>query len=165
VNGTQQAEGNSQYFGVPASQLSQVTFVPVAGSSDNLLLGASDGIAFSGWSSEHVNGPVNHAPAVTVFNSTVNPSSTQPIQISSLFVATDAENDPLTYFFYDGTVGGGHFFVNGTQQAEGNSQYFGVPASQLSQVTFVAGVSPGDDVLIGASDGHVFSGWSAVHIV
>jgi hypothetical protein len=165
VNGTQQAEGNGQYFTVSAAQLSQVTFVPVAGSSDNLLFGASDGMVFSGWSSEQINGPVNHAPVVTVNSANVNASTGQVIAASSLFSASDADNDALTYLFYDSTVGGGHFEVNGTAQQQGNGQYFGLAASQLSQITFVAGASPGDDVLIGASDGHAFSGWSLLHIV
>jgi len=87
------------------------------------------------------------------------------IPASSLFSAGDADTDALTYLFYDNTVGGGHFEVNGAAQPEGSGQYFGVVASQISQVTFVAAASPGDDVLIGASDGHAFSGWSQVHIV
>ena len=58
VNGVVEPEGNGQYFAVSAAQLSQVMFVPAQGSSDNLLFGASDGTIFSGWTSEHINGPV-----------------------------------------------------------------------------------------------------------
>jgi hypothetical protein len=164
VNGVVQPEGNGQYFAVSAAQLSQVTFVPAQGSSDNLLFGASDGNAFSGWTSEHINGPVNHAPAVTVANANVQANSTQPIQVSTLFSASDAENDALTYAFYDGTVGGGHFEVNGVMEPEGNGQYFAVSAAQLSQVTFVPAQGSSDDLLFGANDSKVFSGWTPEHI-
>jgi hypothetical protein len=100
-------------FADAAAQLSQVTFVPVLNSSDDLLFGASDGQIFSGWTSEEINGPVNHAPVVMVSSPTLQASTTQPIQVSNLFSATDSDSDTLTYAFYDGTVGGGHFVVNG----------------------------------------------------
>ena len=164
VNGVVEPEGNGQYFAVSAAQLSQVMFVPVLNSSDDLLFGASDGQVFSGWTSEHINGPVNHAPVVMVANPTVQASSTQPIQVSTLFSASDAENDTLIYAFYDGTVGGGHFVVNGVVEPEGNGQYFAVSAAQLSQVTFVPAQGSSDDLLFGASDNKVFSGWTAVHL-
>jgi hypothetical protein len=164
VNGVVQPEGNGQYFAVPAAQLSQVTFVPAQGSSDNLLFGASDGTVFSGWTPEHINGPVNHAPMVTVTNPTVDASPGQVLQVSALFSASDADNDAVTYLLYDNTPGNGHFVVNGTPQPEGNGQYFGLSAAQFSQATFVAGQGA-DDLLVGATDGNVFSGWSSVHIL
>ena len=43
----------------------------------------------------------------------------QTLQMSSLFNATDADNDTLAYMFYDATPGGGHFEVNGVTQAAG----------------------------------------------
>jgi hypothetical protein len=39
-----------------------------------------------------------------------------------------------------------------------------VTAAQLSQTTFVAGQGGTDDLLVGATDGHAFSGWSGLHI-
>jgi Peptidase M10 serralysin C terminal len=160
VNGTPQPEGSGQYFGVSAAQLSQVTFVPAQGSSDDLLFGATDGYLFSGWSAQHINGPVDHAPVVTVTSAMVQENSTQPIPVSTLFSASDADGDTLAYLFYDGTIGGGHFAVNGTPQPEGSGQYFGVSAAQLSQVTFVPAQGSSDDLLFGATDGLAFSGWS-----
>ena len=91
-------------------------------------------------------------------------STTQPIQVSNLFSATDSDSDTLTYAFYDGTVGGGHFVVNGIVRPEGNGQYFAVSAAQLSQVTFVPAQGSSDNLLFGASDSKVFSGWAAVHL-
>ena len=43
----------------------------------------------------------------------------QTLQMSTLFSATDADNDTLAYVFYDNTAGGGHFEVNGVTQAAG----------------------------------------------
>jgi hypothetical protein len=160
VNGVEQAAG--QILAVSAAQLSQTTFVPALDSSDNLLVGANDGHVFSGWSNLHIDGPVNHAPVVTVPNPTVQATAGQQVAVSPLFSATDADHDTLTYLFFDNTPGGGHFAVNGTAQPEG--QIFGVTAAQLSQTTFVAGQGGTDDLLVGATDGHVFSGWSGLHI-
>ena len=159
VNGVTKAAGT--IFAVPAAQLSQVTFVPAAGGGfDDVLIGATDG-KFSGWSSLHISGPTNNAPVVTVPNPNVQANSGQTLQLASLASATDANNDPFAYLFYDSTAGGGHFEVNGAVQPE--RQIFAVQASQLSQVTFVAGAGT-DDLLVGATDGS-FSGWSPLHIL
>jgi len=64
------------------SQLSQLTYVPVAGHSDTLLVGASDADGFSGWSNLQINGPVLTPPVVTIPDPTVNASSTAPITMS-----------------------------------------------------------------------------------
>ena len=145
-----------------AAQLAQTTFVPAANASDDLLVGATDGHMFSGWSNLHVDGPVNHAPVVTVPNPMVEATAGQTLQMSNLFTATDADNDTLAYVFYDATAGGGHFEVNGVTQAAG--QIFGVTAAQLAQTTFVPAANASDDLLVGASDGHTFSGWSNLHV-
>jgi hypothetical protein len=160
VDGVAQPEGSGQFFAVPAAQISQVTFVPGAGSSDDLLVGATDNKIFSGWSSLHINGPVNHAPVVTVPNATVQATST--IALSSLVSASDSDGDTLAYVFYDASAGGGHFEVNGVAQPA--NTIFGVAASQLSQTTFVPGPGSSDDLLVGATDNKVFSGWSSLHI-
>ncbi|MGB9273477.1 MAG: hypothetical protein WCB74_30275, partial [Pseudolabrys sp.] len=87
----------------------------------------------------------------------------QTLQMSTLFSATDADHDTLTYAFYDATAGGGHFEVNGVAQAA--NQIFGVTAAQLTQTTFVPAANASDDLLVGASDGLAFSGWSSLHIL
>jgi glucose/arabinose dehydrogenase len=160
VNGVAQPVGT--IFGVAASQLSQATFVPGTGSSDDLLVGATDNKDFSGWSSLHINGPVNHAPVVTVPNANVQATSTGAIALSSLVGASDADGDTLAFVFYDATAGGGHFEVNGVAQPAGT--IFSVAASQLSQATFVPGPGSSDDLLVGATDSKIFSGWSSLHI-
>jgi hypothetical protein len=161
VNGVTQAAG--QIFGVNAAQLAQTTFVPAANASDDLLVGTSDGHMFSGWSNLHVDGPVNHAPAVTVADPMVDVTPNQTLQMSTLFSVTDADHDTLTYLFYDTSAGGGHFEVNGVVQAAG--QIFGVAPADLANTTFVAGQNGTDDLLVGATDSLSFSGWSELHIV
>jgi microcystin-dependent protein len=160
VNGVAQAA--NQIFAVTALQLAQTIFVPAANASDDLLVGASDGHAFSGWSSLHVDGPVNHAPVVMVPNPAVQAMVGQTLQMSGLFGVTDAENDTLTYAFYDATAGGGHFEVNGVAQAA--NQIFAVTAADLANTTFVPDVNAADDLLVGANDGHTFSGWSNLQV-
>jgi len=119
--------------------------------------------AYEGWTSVHVDGPVNHVPVLSVSNTNVSATAGQTVQLSSYLSATDADGDSLVYVFYDSTVGGGRIYANGVAQPEGNGQMFGVAASQLSQTTFVAGAS-GDDILVGVTDGKSFSGWTSVHI-
>ena len=90
--------------------------------------------------------PVNHAPVVTVPSPTVQAMG----------------GETLTFLLNDTTPGGGHFVVNGVEQAA--NQVFGVTLEQLAQTTFVPAVGGSDDLLVGASDGHVFSGWANLHI-
>jgi hypothetical protein len=86
------------------------------------------------------------------------------LQLSKLFSAADADNDTLTYLFYDSTPGGGHFVVNGMEQPANHT--INVTAAQLAQTTFVTGHNGTDDhLLVGATDGHAFSGWSDLHIL
>ena len=160
VNGVTQAA--NQIVSVSAAQLAQTTFVPGPGQSDDLLVGATDGFAFSGWSNLHVDGPVNHAPVVTIPHPTLTPARGQTLQVADVFGATDADNDPLSYVFYDATPGGGHFVVNGVTQAA--NQIVSVSAAQLAQTTFVPGPGQSDDLLVGATDGFAFSGWSNLHV-
>ena len=93
---------------------------------------------------------------VNVPFSTVQAAAGQTFQVSNLFGATDADNNTLAHLFYDATVGDGDFEVNGVTQAAG--QIFGVNAAQLAQTTFVPAANASDDLLVGASDGHTFSG-------
>ena len=111
---------------------------------------------------QHLDEPVNHAPVVTVPNSTVHATAGQTLQLSNLVSAADVDNDTLAYILYDATSGGGHFVVNGLEQPA--NQIFGVTAAQMAQTTFVPAPGVSDDLLVGASDGHAFSGWSNLHV-
>ena len=112
--------------------------------SDNLAIGTI------------TNDDANHAPVVTVPSASVLASAGQSLQASSLFTATDADNDALTYRIYDGTwsSNSGHFVVNGTVVPAG--WIYTVTAAQWAQTTFVAG-TVADEVYAQANDGKVLS--------
>lgn len=59
--------------------------------------------------------PVNHAPVLTIPLANVAATAGQTIAASSLFSATDADGDALTYYILDNTTAAysGHFVVNG----------------------------------------------------
>src|SRR5947207_14807693 len=99
----------------------------------------------------------NHAPVVTIPQANVSASAGQVFSASSLFSVSDIDNDVLTYFLYDGTANGGHFFVNGTQVAD--QTVVALSAGQLAQTTFVAGSAGYFDALpVMVYDGHIYSG-------
>jgi hypothetical protein len=87
--------------------------------------------------------PVNHAPVVTVPSPTVQAMAGETLQVSDLFSAIDADNDTLTFLLNDTTPGGGHFVVNGVEQAA--NQVFSATLDQMGQTTFVRAVGGSDD--------------------
>jgi Calx-beta domain/Subtilase family len=104
-----------------------------------------------------INDDVNHPPVVSIPSANVSASAGQVFAASSLFSASDIDNDVLTYFLYDGTVNGGHFVVNGTQIAD--QTVVALSAAQVAQTTFVAGSSGSTDALgVMVYDGHTYSG-------
>ena len=123
-------------FGVSAAQLDLVSFT-AGRTSDQLLMNIFDGLDFSQVKAFNVNVPANHAPVLTVPN--VSALAGQVIDGLSLFTASDADGDALTYYFYDNTAAptSGHFTFNGVDVAA--NTVFGVSAAQLDLVTFTAG--------------------------
>jgi hypothetical protein len=152
VNGTVMSASVS--YTLTAAQFSQATFV-TGSVADDLFVLASDGRLLSNSGQIHVS-PVNHAPVLTVPSENVSAAPGQMLSASSLFSATDADNDQLTYFVYDGTAdaNSGHFVVDGTVLSAGVSHT--LTAAQFSQTTFVAG-SVSDDIFVLASDGRLLS--------
>ena len=147
LNGTALAQGAA--FNVSAAQLTQLSFV--AGSIDDDLsmqLADSNG-ALSSAAGFHVH--VNHAPVLTVADRAASAGAS--LQVSSLFGASDADGDALTYFFQDGTsaANSGRFVLNGTPYAQGAA--FNVSAAQLAQLSFVAG-SVDDNLSMQLADPH-----------
>ena len=160
VNGVVQAAGTT--FAVSAAQLAQTTFTAGSLNSDDLFVNVHDGMAFSGPQEFHVNIPANHTPTVTA--SDVSATKGQTISASSLFQASDADGDGLTYFFYDNSADptSGHFTVNGVVQAAGTT--FAVSAAQLAQTTFTVGTAGTEDLFVNVWDGLAFSGPQEFHI-
>ncbi|MFO1247560.1 MAG: autotransporter-associated beta strand repeat-containing protein [Alphaproteobacteria bacterium] len=160
VNGVAQA--GQTLIDVSAAQLSQVSFVTGTTASDAIQIRAFDGIAWSAvsgkWAPFTIAPAPNHAPVVTTAN--INASRNQTIAASSLFTVADADNDPITrYQFWDENAdpGSGHFVLNGVDQA--GQTLIDISASQLSQLSFVAGNTASDAIQIRAFDG---TAWSAV---
>ncbi len=162
LNGTALAQGAG--FGVNATQLASLVFVTGAeGVADDLSMQLSDGYAVSALGALHIN--VNHAPVLTVPANDISANAGQPLQVSSLFSASDADGDALTYYFQDGTLAAnsGYFVLNGTPQAQGAG--FSVNAAQLAGLTFVAGaVGFPDDWSMQLSDGRAVSAGEALHV-
>jgi glucose/arabinose dehydrogenase len=159
VNGTVQPANTT--FAVSSAQLAQTTFT--AGSvSDDLFVNVYDGVSFSGPKEFHVNVSANHAPVAATLNQSASPG--EVISAASLFLANDADNDVLLYFFYDNTPGAmsGHFTVNGTVQPANTT--FAVSAAQLAQTTFTAGSTVSDDLFVNVYDGLAFSGPLEFHV-
>ncbi|MBR0832024.1 M10 family metallopeptidase [Bradyrhizobium manausense] len=170
VNGTAVPSGTG--YAVTAAQLAQTTFVAGAGGSvDDLYVKVYDGHDYSGggfYSNFHVSVAPNHAPVLTIPSANVAATAGQVIAMSSLFSATDADNDTLTYYLYDNSpaASSGHFVVNGTVVPSGTG--YAVTAAQLAQTTFVAGAGgSSDDLYVKVYDGQDYSGggfYSNFHI-
>jgi glucose/arabinose dehydrogenase len=103
-----------------------------------------------------------HAPVAMASDQSA--SRGQVISASSLFSASDADNDTLTYFFYDNTSDprSGHFTVNGMVQPANTT--FAMSAAQLMQTTFTAGSIVSDDLFVNVYDGSAFSGPQEFHV-
>ena len=149
-------------FAVSAAQLAQTTFHAGTTVSDDLFVNVYDGVAWSNPKEFHVNVPPNQAPVVTV--SDYSASSGQVISASSLFTATDANNDTLLYFFLDNTSGptSGYFTVNGVVKPANVT--FAVSAAQLAQTTFHAGTTGSDDLFVNVYDGVAWSNPKEFHV-
>jgi Cadherin-like/Cadherin domain/RTX calcium-binding nonapeptide repeat (4 copies) len=117
----------------------------------------------AGPASFQINIMANHAPVVTVAD--VSANAGQSLQASSLFSATDADNDALTYYFDDNSpaANSGHFLVNGAVMPAGTG--FSLSAAQLAQTTFVAGAADtSDDLFVQVSDGQAVSSLGEFHV-
>jgi putative phosphoesterase len=75
---------------------------PNGSGTDTLWVRANDGTAWGAWKAFHVNAPVDHAPIVATSDFTA--THNQNIAASSLFSATDADNDALTVTAISGNV-------------------------------------------------------------
>ncbi|WP_426408145.1 alkaline phosphatase family protein [Bradyrhizobium ganzhouense] len=170
VNGTVMPQATPAW--VTQAQLAQTTFVTgTIGVTDDVRMIAYDGQAYSGggvWSKVSVLA-ADSLPQMTLpSGSSVSTTAGHALAISSLFSATDADGDTLSYLVYDGTTtaGHGHFVVDGTVVPQATP--FWVTQAQLSQTTFVAGAAgSSDDVRMIAYDGHGYSGngiWSKVQV-
>jgi hypothetical protein len=151
------------WFSVSAAQLTQTTFVPGSvGHDDDVSAFANDGKTWSNEQTVHIH--VNDPPVLTTPSGT-SVSSTGAVKASTLFAATDADHDILSYWLYDRTSdsSSGHFEVGGV--AKPAQTWFSVSATQLAQTTFVPGTAGHyDDVSAFANDGAAWSNERTVRI-
>ncbi|MBV8209158.1 MAG: DUF2974 domain-containing protein [Burkholderiaceae bacterium] len=100
--------------------------------------------------------PNDFNPIVTLLNPVIAAGTS--IAASSLFTASDTVDNTITWYkFSNSGTGGGTFVLNGQAQAVGQS--FMVNASQLANVSYVAGSTTGvaDTIQISAFDQAVWS--------
>src|SRR2546423_14579569 len=112
VNGL--AQGANQYIDVTAALFAQTSFQSGSG-SDDLWVRANDGTAWSAWKEFHVNAPTDQKPVVSGGDASLALNTSTAV--TTLFSATDAENDSITkYQFWDSNsaLTSGHFAINGT---------------------------------------------------
>ena len=141
VNGVSEPDG--QWFYVAASNLGEVDYVGGSSpGSDTLYVEVYDATG-STWSSYSALTAATYdiPPTVKVQNVTVAENAATPV--SSLITSiSNPSNDTISeYGFYDAGDGNGHFTVNGA--SEPDSQWIYVAASNLGNVAYVGGSSPG----------------------
>ena len=145
VNGASEPDG--QWIYVAASNLGNAAYVGGSSpGSDTLYIEVYDATT-STWSAHSPLAAATHdiPPTVNVQNVTVAENAAIPV--SSLVTSiSNPSNDSISeYGFYDAGGGNGHFTVNGASEPDG--QWIYVAASNLSDVEYVGGSSPGSDTL------------------
>jgi hypothetical protein len=101
---------------------------------------------------------LNRAPVITVPLTNAPAIAHQSFAASSLFSASDADGDTLSYYLYDANsvANSGHFVVNGTVVPP--ESVYSLSAAQLAQTSFVAGVAgTADELRVIAFDGQTYS--------
>ncbi|MGN1287563.1 MAG: Ig-like domain-containing protein, partial [Bradyrhizobium sp.] len=147
---------------VSASQLALASYQSGSGGADNLWVRAFDGNVWSPWAKTTVTSPIDlHAPVVAA--SDYAATHNQIVAATSLFSASDADNDAITaYQVWDSSSpSAGHWVVNGV--VEGSSSAIDVTPAQLSSTTFQSG-SGSADLWVRASDGTLWSNWVEFHV-
>ncbi|WP_375783092.1 AIDA repeat-containing protein [Bradyrhizobium sp. Pha-3] len=147
---------------VSAANLSQVSYVygPTGSTPDTLYVRANDGMLWGGWTAFTATPGPDHAPVVTASNVTANHGQASALA-SSLFTATDADNDTITQYAFWDTGGNGHWSVIGVAMPANTE--IDVSAANLSQVSYVYGPggSTPDTLYVRANDGQKWSAWAA----
>ncbi|WP_299107554.1 hypothetical protein, partial [uncultured Bradyrhizobium sp.] len=159
VNGVAQAANTE--IDVSAANLSQVSYVfgPTGTPPDLLYVRANDGLLWGSWTAFTATPGPDQAPVVTASSATgIHDHS---VAATSLFTATDADNDAIAKYAFWDTGGNGHWVVNGVAQAANTE--IDVSAANLSQVSYVFGPggSPADLLYVRANDGMLWGNWTA----
>jgi Ca2+-binding RTX toxin-like protein len=127
--------------------------------TDTLWVRASDGLAWSEWTSLVVTPPQNRVPIVSGLNQWPTKGTTS-LAAGSLLSYSDADGDAVvSYMFWDESTGGGHFTVNGAVQ--GANTAITVAAANIADVRYQLGATT-DTVWVRAFDGIAWSEWASV---
>ena len=159
VNGA--AQGVNVSIPVLAADLQNTRFIGASASGADQVWGrANDGQTWSDWKSWTMQSAphlTNAAPVVSA--QTQGLLRNESVSAASLFSVTDADNDAITqYEFWDDVNGGGHFELNGVQQAAAAS--IAVTAADLANTTYMGGANAGtEQVWVRANDGIAWGAW------
>ncbi len=145
VNGVSEPDG--QWIYVAAGSLGNVAYVGgFSPGSDSLYVQVYDATT-STWSASTQLAATTYdiPPTLSVQNIAAAENAAMPV--SSLIASiSNPSNDSISeYGFYDAGGGNGHLAVNGVSEPDG--QWIYVSASNLSNVDYVGGVTPGIDTL------------------
>ena len=159
VNGV--GQGVNVAIAVSAADLANTRFAAAAATGSDLVwVRANDGQEWSDWKSWTMNSwphLTNAAPAVAAANDGLLRG--EAVAASGLFEVTDADGDAIArYELWDDVNGGGHWSVDGVQQAA--AQAIGVDAADLANTAYVGGANAGtEQVWVRAYDGMGWSAW------
>ncbi|WP_375778515.1 hypothetical protein ACE103_04785 [Bradyrhizobium sp. ma5] len=160
VNGVAQLANTE--IDVSAANLSQVSYVFGSPGSmpDTLYVRANDGYLWGAWTAFTAPPGADNPPVVMAQNVTAVHGETSALA-TSLFSATDADNNTITQYAFWDTGGNGHWAINGVAQAANTE--IDVSAANLSQVSYVFGPggSPSDTLYVRANDGMLWGTWTA----
>lgn len=161
------AQASGQAIAVDASELPGFQYIGASSTSrEQVWVRANDGLAWSGWKNWNITSAshlTNSAPGISA--STAGVLIGESVDAAALFTVNDADGDSMTqYEFWDDVAGGGHFSLNGAEQAAGQS--IAVSASQLQNLSYAGGASAGQEqVWARANDGQAWSGWKNWNMV
>jgi Ca2+-binding RTX toxin-like protein len=159
VNGVQ--GGVNVAIAVTAAQLAGTQFHAASAiGSDLVWVRANDGQNWSDWKSWNVQSSPHLTNAAPVVAASVHGVlRNEAVQATSLFSVSDADADAITqYELWDDVNGGGHWEVDGVQQAAAAT--IAVSAADLADTVYVGGANAGtEQVWARAYDGMAWSTW------
>ena len=146
-----------------AAEYARLNYVGTANGRERLWVRASDGAGLSGWASTSMtsSGPVNNPPTVTS-NGNTSIVEGNTVALSSLFTATDDNNNITHYDVYDGSGRYGYFELDGNILAARTTHV--LTAAEYARVNYVGGASGTDTLYVRAFDGNSRSGWVSTRV-
>src|SRR5262249_32007264 len=126
LNGVTQPQGDASFAVSSGPDERREEVDGSVASSEAGWVGAADSIAVGDWTRFVMSTEPNHGPVVTPTAGTLPVLSNRSVAASSLFSATDPDDDATTqYEFQDVGAGAtsGHFTLNGVAQPQGDATF------------------------------------------